>query len=231
MKRRLCLLLLLISVSVSLCFISSTYSRYVAGTEGNIDMLFAKWQILVNNSDITAQNSSNITFTPVIEPDNNIKANTIAPTSKGYFDIDINPSNVDVSFRYLINLTMNNQTMPDIMITKYAILPDDYQEGDVIEYITTNTTAITNDMIYDEGFDPFTIRIYFEWYDGEGESMDDSADSAIGQDAAVNNTSLTITATLSFEQIIDPPANNNAGNELENNEIQEPENNGEENNE
>ena len=43
--------------------------------------------------------------------------------------------------------------------------------------------------------------------------MNDAADSAIGQDAAVNNTSLTITATLSFEQIIDPPANNNAGND------------------
>ena len=225
MKRRLCLLLLLISASVSLCFISSTYSRYVAGSEGNIDMLFAKWQILVNESDITDQNSSNITFTPVMEENQNIKDGTIAPTSRGYFDIDIDPSNVEVSFRYLVSLSMNNEDMPDLMITKYAILPSDYQEGDVIEYTTTNTSTITDDLIYDnegDGFDPFTIRIYFEWYDGEDELMDDDDDTAVGIDAAENDTELTITATLSFEQIVDPPANQNnnevSQNEEENNE-------------
>ena len=224
MKRRLCLLLLLISASVSLCFISSTYSRYVAGTEGNIDMLFAKWQILVNENDITAQNSSNIRFTPVMEPNQNIKDNTIAPTSKGYFDIDIDPSNVEVSFRYLISLSMNNEDMPDLMITKYAILPSDYQEGDVIEYVTTNTSTITDDLIYDnngDGFDSFTIRIYFEWYDGEDELMSDDDDTAVGVDAAANDTELTITATLSFEQIIETPVNQNNNEETP---VEEPEN-------
>ena len=224
MKRRLCLLLLLISASVSLCFISSTYSRYVAGTEGNIDMLFAKWQILVNENDITAQNSSNITFTPVMEPNLNIKDNTIAPTSKGYFDIDIDPSNVEVSFRYLISLSMNNEDMPDLMITKYAILPSDYEEGDVIEYVTTNTSTITDDLIYDnngDGFDSFTIRIYFEWYDGEDELMSDADDTVVGVDAAANDTELTITATLSFEQIIETPVNQNNNEETP---VEEPEN-------
>ncbi len=209
MKRRLCLLLLLISASVSLCFISSTYSRYVAGTEGNIDMLFAKWQILVNESDITAQNSSNITFNPVIEPSQNIKDNTIAPTSKGYFDIDIDPSNVEVSFRYIISLSMDNEDMPDLMITKYAYLPSDYQDGDALEYITTNTSTITDDLIYDndgDGFEAFTIRVFFEWYDGEDETMNDAADSAVGQAAATDDTTLTINATLSFEQIVDTPS-------------------------
>lgn len=208
MKRRLCLLLLLVSASVSLCFISSTYSRYVAGTEGNIDMLFAKWQILVNENDITAQNSSNITFNPVIEPSQNIKDNTIAPTSKGYFDIDIDPSNVEVSFRYLITLSMDNEDMPDLMITKYAYLPSNYQDGDALEYITTNTNTITDDLIYDnngDGFEAFTIRVFFEWYDGEDETMNDAADSEVGEAAAINDTTLTINATLSFEQIVDEP--------------------------
>ena len=208
MKRRLCLLLLLVSASVSLCFISSTYSRYVAGTEGNIDMLFAKWQILVNENDITAQNSSNITFNPVIEPSQNIKDNTIAPTSKGYFDIDIDPSNVEVSFRYLITLSMDNEDMPDLMITKYAYLPSNYQDGDALEYITTNTSTITDDLIYDnngDGFEAFTIRVFFEWYDGEDETMNDVADSEVGETAALNDTTLTINATLSFEQIVDAP--------------------------
>ena len=67
MRKRISFMLLLMSCSLCLCFMSSTYSRYVAGTTGNIDILFAKWQILINNEDITNQNNSSITINPTIE--------------------------------------------------------------------------------------------------------------------------------------------------------------------
>ena len=208
MKKRICFMLLLMSCSLCLCFMSSTYSRYVAGTTGNIDILFAKWQILINTQDITDQNTSNISITPTIEPNENVKENTVAPTSKGYFDIDIDPTNVDVSFRYTINLEIDNEDIPDLMITKYTILPNDYQEGDTIEYTTLQENTITNEIIYDNqtenfNFDPFTIRIYFEWYEGEDELMDDEADTQIGEASAEDELSFTINANISFEQIIE----------------------------
>ena len=208
MKKRICFMLLLMSCSLCLCFMSSTYSRYVAGTTGNIDILFAKWQILINTQDITDQNTSNISITPTIEPNENIKENTVAPTSKGYFDIDIDPTNVDVSFRYTINLEIDNEDIPDLMITKYTILPNDYQEGDTIEYTTLQENTITNEIIYDNqtenfNFDPFTIRIYFEWYEGEDELMDDEADTQIGEASSNDELSFTINANISFEQIIE----------------------------
>ena len=212
MKKRICFVLLLMSCSLCLCFMSSTYSRYVAETIGNIDILFAKWQILVNTQDITNQNNSTITITPTIEPNENVKENTIAPTSKGYFDIDIDPTNVDVSFRYTINLEIDNEEIPDLMITKYTILPNDYQEGDTIEYTTLQENTITNELLYNNetenfSFNPFTIRIYFEWYEGEEEQMNDEADTAIGLASAEaeenEELSFTINANISFEQIID----------------------------
>lgn len=208
MKKRICFMLLLMSCSLCLCFMSSTYSRYVAGTTGNIDILFAKWQILINTQDITDQNTSNISITPTIEPNENVKENTVAPTSKGYFDIDIDPTNVDVSFRYTINLEIDNEDIPDLMITKYTILPNDYQEGDTIEYTTLQENTITNEIIYDNqtenfNFDPFTIRIYFEWYEGEDELMDDEADTQIGEASSNDELSFTINANISFEQIIE----------------------------
>lgn len=212
MKKRICFVLLLMSCSLCLCFMSSTYSRYVAETIGNIDILFAKWQILVNTQDITNQNNSTITITPTIEPNENVKENTIAPTSKGYFDIDIDPTNVDVSFRYTINLEIDNEEIPDLMITKYTILPNDYQEGDTIEYTTLQENTITNELLYNNetenfNFNPFTIRIYFEWYEGEEEQMNDEADTAIGLASAEaeenEELSFTINANISFEQIID----------------------------
>ena len=224
MRRRLSVLLLLVSFSFCLSFMSSTYSRYVAGTTGNIDLMFAKWQILVNSQDITNQNNSNISFTPTIETDSNIKSNTIAPTSKGYFDININPTNVDVSFRYLITLTISNQNIPDLMITKYAILPNSYHEGDVIEYTTLQTNTITNDMIFNNSvnnfrFQPFTVRICFEWLDGENGTMNDAADTAIGLGAASGNTTISINANISFEQIIS--VQNNVQNNAQESESEE----------
>ena len=208
MKKRISFMLLLMSCSLCLCFMSSTYSRYVAGTTGNIDILFAKWQILINTQDITDGNNSTISITPTIEPDENIKENTIAPTSKGYFDIDIDPTNVDVSFRYTVDLEIDNEEIPDLMITKYTILPDDYEEGDTIEYTTLQGNTITDELIYDNetqdfSFDPFTIRIYFEWYEDEDELMDDEDDTEIGISAANDELSFTINADISFEQIIE----------------------------
>lgn len=208
MKKRICFILLLMSCSLCLCFMSSTYSRYVAGTTGNIDILFAKWQILINTQDITDQNTSNISITPTIEQNENIKENTVAPTSKGYFDIDIDPTNVDVSFRYTIDLEIDNEDIPDLMITKYTILPNDYQEGDTIEYTTLQESTITDEIIYDSetenfNFEPFTIRIYFEWYEGEDELMDDEADTEIGEASSNDELSFTINANISFEQIIE----------------------------
>lgn len=231
MKRRISFILLLISCSLCLSFMSSTYSRYVAGTTGNIDMLFAKWQILVDNLDIADQANSSIEFTPIIEQSENVRANRVAPTSKGYFDVEINPENVDVSFRYTIDLSIDNDDLPDLMVTKYAILDSNYQEGDSIEYETISNNIITNDMLYDNEtdnfqFETFTVRIYFEWYDGDDEEMDDDDDTLVGNAAAEDDVTFTINADISFEQILDSQEEENENNEN----IEEPQENNSENN-
>ena len=222
MGKKICFILFLISCSFCLCYMSNTYSRYVTGTTSNIDMSFAKWQILVNNQDITNQNNSSISFIPTIEANENTKANTIAPTSKGYFDIDIDPGNVDVSFRYQIDLTVDNEDIPDLIVTKYAVLDNSYQEGDDINYTTLVNNTISEDMLFDNttqnfAFQPFTVRIFFEWLeDDEDELMDNDSDTEIGISAADDDISFSISANAVFEQII-APANNNANNEGNNN--------------
>ena len=185
---------------------SSTYSRYVAASTSDIDVLFAKWQILVNDSDVTSGSNSTITFAPTIEENANVKSNVIAPSSKGYFDINIDPTNVDVSFKYTIALGITNENVPDLMITKYAIIPNTYVEGDPIEAISLTNNLITNTLSYQKDntefkFQPFTIRVYFEWYEGTSELMNDDADTAVGNTAATSNTTFKMNANISFEQI------------------------------
>lgn len=212
MGKKICFILFLLSCSFCLCYMSNTYSRYVTGATSNIDMSLAKWQILVNNQDIANQSNSSISFVPTIEENQNTRTNTIAPTSKGYFDININPENVDVSFRYQIGLSIDNENMPDLVITKYAILDEDYQEGDDITYTTLVNNTITNDMLFNNNtanftFNPFTVRIYFEWLENDDELMDNETDTLVGISASEDDLTFTITANTVFEQIITPAAN------------------------
>lgn len=207
MKAKIRFIIALMAFSTCLGLMSTTYSRYVANATSNIEALFSKWQILVNEEDITANNSSSLTFTPVIMPNENVKANVVAPASKGYFDLVIDPTNVDVSFLYLISLTIDNENIPDLKANYYAFLPEDYKEEDELTLNPLTEQIITNNLYFnkeepDFQFEPFTIRIFFEWYEGTEEEMDDEADSIIGYLAATTDLTFTIEATITFEQII-----------------------------
>lgn len=205
MFKKFKVLIVIASLAITLSLMSNTYSRYVASSQGNVEIEFAKWQLLVNNTDITNGANSNITFTPTIDTNNdNVAKNKIAPASTGYFDIEIDPTNVDVSFNYTIKLGIqNNENIPDLVITKYAIVPEGYLEGDKLTEVTITDGIISNAMNYQtNGFNKFTIRIFFQWFDGIGESMDNAADTNIGNTAATENTTFTINANIEFEQII-----------------------------
>ena len=215
MTKRIKIILILFTLSVTLSFMSNTYSRYVADSTGNVTMEFASWQILINNEDITSEETSTIEITPNIYKSAHVKENTIAPSSKGYFDIIINPENVDVSFEYNLSLEVLNENMPDILITQYSIIEKDTKEED-IKIVKVSGNTITGYKDYQnpvkvEGQEPeefkfkeFTIRVYFEWFEGEKdgkkEQMDDKKDTEIGLDAAKNDTTLNIQAKLNFKQ-------------------------------
>ena len=91
MNFRVKILSVFIPLSLFLCFMSNTYSRYVADTTGDLKMSFAQWQILVNTEDITNSFTSSIDLTPVIDRNKYVEDNKIAPASTGYFDISIDP--------------------------------------------------------------------------------------------------------------------------------------------
>ena len=207
MTKKIKILLLIFSLSLTLSYMSNTYSRYVADATGNVNVLFAKWQILVNDSDITNETTSSIEITPVIYENENVAKNTIAPSSKGYFDIVINPENVGVSFEYDITLDVLNENMPDLLITNYSILKSDYIEGQSVDVETITDNVITGTMNYDNTkndfkYEAFTVRVYFEWFEGNtedrNEEMDDAADTLVANDTEVD--SLEIEAKITFKQ-------------------------------
>ena len=202
MNRKFKIILLILSLSLTLSYMSNTYSRYVADATGNLEVLFAKWQILVNGQDIEDQTTSSIKLTPVIDANANVAQGKIAPSSKGHFDIVINPENVDVSFEYAIQLAVLNENMPDIMVTKYSILDNDYVEGTTLDIEDIQNNEIIGSFDYTQGkkYETFTVRVYFEWYEGTNELMNDEADTAVVTALTDENDSLDIEAKIQFKQ-------------------------------
>lgn len=206
MKFKIRLLLFVLFLSLFLVAAKSTYARYATSTTGEANLNMAQWQISVNNQNITENYNTQLSFTPVIEENENVKSGTVAPGFTGYFDIQINPEKVDVSFSYNIMLQLpEDSVVSDLKITHYAIIPSG-QDDNSIQKIPYTGSSIENVLKYDNQtsnfkFSPFTVRVYFEWYDGQDNLMDDAADTEVSQ--KVNNSedvNFNILANLSFKQ-------------------------------
>ena len=165
-----------------------TYAKYVTTSEGKINAKIARWNIKVNETDIKNNASLAQDIIPTFEKSENIAENVIAPTIKGYFDLNIDASAVDVSFTYNI-LIEENDLISDFIITGYQI-------GDNPIVNLTDTTEITNDILLDDTNRLQTIRIYFEWYDEDDNKMDNNADTVV----TIDNDNLTLNVKLSFTQ-------------------------------
>lgn len=206
MKFKIRLLLFLLFLGLFLTTAKATYARYATATTGTTNLNMAQWQISINNQNITENYNTQLTFTPVMEENENVKAGTIAPGSSGYFDIQINPEKVDVSFSYDIMLQLpEDSIVSDLKITNYAIIQQG-QEDEQIQKVPYTGTSIQNVMKYENQtehfkFSPFTVRIFFEWYDGQDNLMNDSEDTQASQIASSDeDVSFNILASLSFKQ-------------------------------
>ena len=210
MKIRIKIMLLFLSLVMTISLMSNTYSRYVADTTGNLVMQFAKWRILVNNNDITDGSVSSIELTPVLDENSNVAKNKLAPSSKGYFDIEIDPTNVEVSFDYAVTLEVLNENIPDLLVTKYSLIKSDddlekdaIKMNDIVDNVISGTFKYKNvasgsDEVFT--FKPFTIRVYFEWLNDSTSTASDEAHTMIGMNA--EDYTLQIKANIKFEQNI-----------------------------
>ena len=187
-RKKILLLSALFFLGVCFYFMQETYAKYVTTSEGKINAKIARWNIKVNETDIKNNASLTQDIIPTFEKSENIAENVIAPTIKGYFDLNIDASAVDVSLTYQI-LIEENDLISDFIITGYQI-----DDGNLINL--TNTNEITNDILLDEVNRVQTIRIYFEWYDETDNKMDDDADTAV----TIDNDNLTLNVKLSFTQ-------------------------------
>lgn len=170
----------------------TAFAKYRKSVNQNIGINLATWNIKLNNESIAGKESISTVITPIFEKNEYIAENVLAPGVTGYFDIEIDASEVDVSFSYAFTTKVKDYELyPDIIAYGYIIDPDNQTE--IIEY--DENTGITGTIIHNT--ETTKVRMFIKWDDDEENQMDNTADTAL----AINNSTLTMIATFKFEQL------------------------------
>lgn len=172
--------------------IQQTYAKYLDTKEGDTDFTIAKWKILVNQQDITEASTMSSLINPVYIENEHMKEGVIAPGREGYFDLVIDSSNTEVSFRYDISVTSSeNSSVNDLIITGYSL-----NDSEIIP-VSDQLNNLSNVIYYTDTNKENKIRIYFKWRDGTGENMNNEADT----NASIQGVNAKLKASITFTQI------------------------------
>ena len=173
----------------------SSYAKYRKRVTADVDLTVANWTIKINNEDIKNNKVLTNKLVPEFEESEYTKANVLAPGSKGYCDIVIDSSNVDVNFQIsLIAKVPPESAIVDLRVTDYIINPSDtnttkieYSELEEIQIPVVHNTPKT------------TIRLFIKWDDDPTtQKMDNEADT----NAAVDTSSeALIEINTNFTQV------------------------------
>ncbi len=192
MKKKL-ILLVVLSIILCLFFVQESLAKYITAADETANISIARWKILVNDEDIRDENTVNTVINPVFLGNDNIAENIIAPTSEGYFDLIIDAREADVSFKYKISMSVNqNSSVKDLVATKYVV-----NGGEPITMDINNQT-IENTVLYGNNNSTINIRVYIVWNDGDGSLMDNSADTL----ATTSGNSAMMNVSLNFTQVV-----------------------------
>jgi len=192
-------LLAIFFLILALITIRSTYARYITSVASGGSAELGSWFITVNEQDIINNSDLSNTIVPVLNKANeddeyfeHIAENKIAPTSVGYVTITLDYSKVTVPFRYdILFSTISTTFLEDFVLTHYTI-----DGGEPIDI--EDSTAPISDIIYPNAATrQRTLKLNFEWIDGEDETFNDILDTEYSRE----NDELGMHFDLEFTQL------------------------------
>lgn len=211
-KLKIARILFIISFIITIYFINGTYSKYQEKINTNYDVDVKQWKILVNNEDIhTTEKQLSEFVTPVFVSDENSADGVLVPGKTGYFQTEIDYTNVQVPFLFTFTLQQpeEDKQLPDFKFFKYSVMSDasdsateelsfDYEvtpnpDGEdkvTAVRITPPDNTLTKKAV---------IRTYFTWYDAIDNEMDNYDDTTYRLITNSEGT-LNFLANASFSQ-------------------------------
>ena len=197
-KKKFLLLITAVATCIMIYTIVQIYAKYLTSAEGDASINIANWNILVNNVSINSGTDITNTLSPIFPGTQHIASDIIAPTAEGYFDLNLDYTNVDVSFTYNISLEVSqNSSVQDLVVYGYKI-----DDGTLVPY-TDTSVPITDTIPY--GANPKTrkITVFVKWNDDAStQTMANAADTA----AAASGVPAAFNVTVGFTQITQTPS-------------------------
>ena len=194
-KKKILLLLIFIMVCVLIYTIIQIYAKYVSSAQGDASMQVANWNIKVNNLSIKNNTDISSTLVPVFPGNSHIASNIIAPTAEGYFDLNLDFTDTDVSFRYDISFEVDeNSSVQDLIATGYSI-----DDGSIVS-ITDQSQTLSDTILHGSNINTRKIRIYIKWDDDPATSTMTNEDDTL---STKTDDPVLYKVNISFTQITD----------------------------
>lgn len=190
--QKILILLSCVALFFSINTIMDTYGKYFTKVEEDAEIKIARWRILINGEDVRNNASTKEIITPIFLGNENISSGVIAPHAEGYFDLIIDGSDADVSFKYDISININeNSSVKDLIVTGYKI-----DDGEIIP--STMDDIITGNVPLTQENKIINVRVFIKWDDGESSSMTNEDDTT----ATGSGINAKLDVSLNFTQII-----------------------------
>lgn len=187
MKSKILYITCAIMIFVTIYEITNTYGLFESNINMDVDSKLATWNILINDTNI----GKSETFTIdnfISEEDSTVASGKIAPGTSGYFNINIDPSNTQVSIRY--DLTFDFSKLDNLFtITKV-------EEKNGYNLIKTGPNTYSNVITLNEIKENKTnnIRVHIKWNNNE---ENNDKDTEIG---LTENNTLNIPVSITVLQ-------------------------------
>ena len=194
-SKKIILLFIIFILLVFLFFLlRQTYAKYKTDVTGNAAIAISRWNIKVNSQSIKNNNDISAKIQPVFSGNDNIASNIIAPTAEGYFDLVFNFKDVDVSFKYDINVSSDESSaVSDLVTTGYSV-----DGGEKITFNNFNS-PISETFALANKPEERTIRIYIMWNDDPDTSSMNNIDDTLSTMKA--DSSAILKVNIAFTQV------------------------------
>lgn len=195
--KKFLLLLIGLCICILLFYMVQIYAKYLTSAEGSTALTIANWNILVN--DLSIKNNTDISnsIVPVFPGTEHIASNIIAPTVEGYFDLNLDFSNADVSFQYEITASADeNSSVKDLVATGYSI-----DGGEKIMFENYND-PITEIIELSSNIESRNIRVYIMWNDNVDSQIMTNDEDTI---STTSENPPLLHVNVSFTQITEIP--------------------------
>ena len=216
-KLRIIQIMCIISILITIFSIQRTYAKYFEKVDTRYQTNIKRWLINVNTYNIHEMSELNQVMQPVIVDDENMNNNnTLVPGRKGYFEMLIDYSAVDLAFEYEFFIEqLNNKPLEDFEIYGYEVIDADgtsiVTETKEIKGVIDPTTEVDSN-----GDKKRKIRVLFRWNDENADTADSASAEGMNNledtqfrgetdtsaDADGLHTVLNYKATIKFAQYI-----------------------------